>query len=122
MKRFGEIKPLERIVQTGALNNFHVVVDSFDKLSTFPDQTVAVFSQDDGEFRKGDVVVKQEDGTWTRLVLLKHGLDPVTRLRAMRFGTRVILRWNDPRDRYDHNGNLLSEFRRTRFQVPNRIS
>jgi len=113
MKRFGEIKPLERIVQTGALNNFHVVVDSFDKLSTFPDQTVAVFSQDDGEFRKGDVVVKQEDGTWTRLVLLKHGLDPVTRLRAMRFGTRVILRWNDPRDRYDHDGNLLSEFFRT---------
>ena len=113
MKRFGSIKPLERIVQTEALKNFHVIVDSFDKLSTFPDQTVAVFSRDDGDFRKGDVVVKQEDGTWTRLVLLKHGLDPVTRLRAMRFGTRVILRWNDPRDRYDHEGNLLTEFFRT---------
>ena len=112
MKRFGSIKPLERIVHTSALSNFHVVVDSFDKLSTFPNQTVAVFSHDDGEFRKGDVVVNQ-NGTWTRLVLLKHGLDPVTRLRAMRFGKRVILRWNDPRDRYDHDGNLLSEFYRT---------
>lgn len=106
MKRFGSFKPIDEVISESSLWNLHLKVSSREDLMDRPNNTVAVFTQADGEFRPGDVVIKK-DGTWVKLDLQRHKIGAVKKLRGFRLGKNVHLKWEGPLDVCDSDGNPL---------------
>lgn len=102
MKRFGQHKATDDAVAASEVGNIHLKVRTLSELDLLPTQTVAIMTGNDGPFKTGDVIIKLDDGTWSKIIP-GDAIDAATRLRCMRVGPRVIIRWKDPDDSYDAN-------------------
>lgn len=113
MKRFGTFRTMDHIVSQENINSLHLVVNSISELDeNWPEQTVAVLRQADGEFKRGDVLLKI-DGKWTRYESTKTAIGPVRNLRGWKLGDKVFLRWSEPRPTVDTLGHVLSDWHHT---------
>ena len=106
MKRFGSFKPIDEVISESSLWNLHLKVESREDLMDRPNNTVAVFTKQDGEFRPGDVVIKR-NGTWVKLNLQRQKIGAVKKLRGFRLGKNVHLKWEGPLDVFDTDGNPI---------------
>lgn len=106
MKRFGSFKPIDEVISESSLWNLHLKVSSKEDLMDRPNNTVAVFTRADGEFRAGDVVIKK-NGTWVKLDLQRKKIGSVKKLRGFRLGKNVHLKWEGPLDIFDADGNSI---------------
>lgn len=106
MKRFGSFKPIDEVISESSLWNLHLKVARKEDLMDRPNNTVAVFTQTDGEFHAGDVVIKR-NGTWVKLDLQRHKIGAVKKLRGFRLGKNVHLKWEGPLDIFDADGNSI---------------
>lgn len=104
MKRFGSFKPIDEVISESSLWNLHLKVSSREDLMDRPNNTVAVFTQSDGDFRAGDVVIK-DNGTWVKLDLRRGKIGSVKKLRGFKLGNNVHLKWEGPLDVFDTDGN-----------------
>ena len=109
MKRFGSFKPIDEVISESSLWNLHLKVARKEDLMDRPNNTVAVFTQTDGEFRAGDVVIKR-NGTWVKLDLQRHKIGAVKKLRGFRLGKNVHLKWEGPLDIFDADGNSTDKY------------
>ena len=106
MKRFGSFKPIDEVMSESSLWSLHLKVSSKEDLMDRPNNTVAVFTMADGEFRAGDVVIKK-NGTWVKLDLQRRKIGAVKKLRGFRLGKNVHLKWEGPLDIFDADGNSI---------------
>jgi len=105
MKRFGDFRPHDSVISSDNLLNLHIAVSSVAELNAKPNNTIAVFTQDSGVYRSGDVVINRGDGKgWVTLQSTLPRLGPVTNLRGYRMNKRVYLKWKDPSNIYDNSG------------------
>lgn len=107
MKRFGSFRPLDSVISTEDIRNLHLTVSTAAELDLHPNNTIAVFTADDGIYKSGDVVINKGDGNgWIKLVDSMSKVGPVTRLRGYKLDKRVYLKWRDPNDVYSNKGVL----------------
>lgn len=107
MKIFGSFKPKDLVVSNESLNNMHLKISSLDDLTDYPEQAIAVLTQDSGKFKAGTVIIKK-NGEWIELEEIRESIGPVVKLRGFRIGTNVYLKWHDPIDKTDLEGNVLA--------------
>jgi hypothetical protein len=113
MKRFGLHKAFDEVVAAHEVGSIHIKIKKFSELAEIPTQRVAMFIGNDGEYRTGDVIIKDGEGNWLKVNPGSEPIAPVTRLRCRRVGSRVVIRWKDPDDTYDSNMNKLTGWSRT---------
>ena len=112
MKRFGSFKPLDTVISSDVLSKLHVAVSSVTELTdAYPNNTIAVFTKPDGEFKQGDVAIKK-NGIWSRLKTYLPTLGPVTELRGFRLDKRVYLKYKSPANRCDNRGNTIASWKK----------
>jgi hypothetical protein len=60
MKRFGLHKAFDEVVAAHEVGSIHIKIKKFSELAEIPTQRVAMFIGNDGEYRTGDVIIKDD--------------------------------------------------------------
>lgn len=112
MKKLEQFRPLDEILVREDLNRLHLKVSKVAELADFPEQAVAVFIDDDGEFQNGDIVVN-DGGNWVKMGSLRAAIGNVSMLRGYMIGTKVLLRWKEPIDTFNSEGKCIARWEKT---------